>query len=95
MPEPAQPLNQVLLPSGTSFSDFGLPAMEALIHMGDVIVATDDEGLGSPGDHQCAQSVTNGRDVINALHAARDFKPAQAGRQTMVYGWSQGGGPTS
>ncbi len=94
LPEPAQPLNQVLLPSGTSFSDFGLPAMEALINKGYVIVATDYQGLGGPGHHQYAQAVTNGRDVINALRAARAFKPAQAGQRAIVYGWSQGGGAT-
>jgi pimeloyl-ACP methyl ester carboxylesterase len=94
LPEPAQPLNQILLPSGTSWSDFGLPAMEALINKGYVIVATDYQGLGGPGDHQYAQTVSNGRDVINALRAARDFKPAQAGEKAIVYGWSQGGGAT-
>ena len=94
LPEPAQPLNQVLLPSGTSFNDFGLPAMDALINKGYVIVATDYQGLGGPGDHQYAQTVSNGRDVINALRAARDFKPAQAGERAIVYGWSQGGGAT-
>ena len=92
--EPAQPLNQILLPSGTTWSDVGLPAMEPLIQKGYVIVATDYQGLGGPGDHQYAQTVSNGRDVINALRAARDFKPAQAGEKAVVYGWSQGGGAT-
>jgi pimeloyl-ACP methyl ester carboxylesterase len=94
MEQPAQPLNQILLPSGTSWSDFGLPAMEPLIQKGYVIVATDYQGLGGAGDHQYAQTVSNGRDVINALRAARDFKPAQAGEKAIVYGWSQGGGAT-
>jgi pimeloyl-ACP methyl ester carboxylesterase len=94
MDEPAQPLNQYLLPSGTSYNDFGLPAMATLIKRGYVIVATDYQGLGGPGDHQYAQPLTNGRDVINALRAARHFKPAQAGADAIVYGWSQGGGAT-
>jgi pimeloyl-ACP methyl ester carboxylesterase len=94
MDQPAQPLNQILLPSGTSYNDFGLPAMEVLIQKGYVIVATDYQGLGGPGDHQYAQNVSNGRDVINALRAARNFKPAQAGEKAIVYGWSQGGGAT-
>ena len=92
--EPAQPLNQILLPTGTSWSDIGLPAMETLIQKGYVIVATDYQGLGGPGDHQYAQTVSNGRDAINALRAARDFKPAQAGEKAIVFGWSQGGGAT-
>jgi pimeloyl-ACP methyl ester carboxylesterase len=91
---PAQPLNQILLPSGTSYNDFGLPAMKPLIRKGYVIVATDYQGLGGPGDHQYAQNVSNGRDVINALRAARDFAPAQASEKAIVYGWSQGGGAT-
>lgn len=94
LPQPAQPLNQYLLPSGTSYSDFGLPAMETFIKRGYVIVATDYQGLGGPGDHQYAQPTTNGRDVINSLRAARSFQPAAAGQRAVIYGWSQGGGAT-
>ncbi|MEB3297126.1 MAG: lipase family protein [Cyanobacteriota bacterium] len=61
---------------------------------GVVIVATDYQGLGGPGKHNYAQPISNGTDVINALRAARDFKPAAAGEQAVVYGWSQGGGST-
>ena len=94
LPQPAQPLNQYLLPEGTSWNDFGLPAMHTFLKRGYVIVATDYQGLGGPGDHQYVAMTTNGRDVINALRAARDFKPAAAGEQAVVYGWSQGGGAT-
>jgi len=94
LPLPAQPLNQYLLSSGTSYSDFGLPAMETFLKRGYVIVATDYQGLGGPGDHQYAQPTTNGRGVINSLRAARVFKPAAAGERAVVYGWSQGGGAT-
>ncbi len=93
-PQPAQPLNQVLLPSGTTDSDVGLPAMEALLARGVVIVATDYQGLGGPGLHPYGQPISNGRDVLHALRAARDFKPAAAGERAVVYGWSQGGGAT-
>lgn len=91
---PAQPLNQYLLPTGTTWSDVGLPAMATLLNKGYVIVATDYQGLGGPGQHQYAQPVSNGMDVINALRAARTFKPAEAGKKAVVYGWSQGGGAT-
>ena len=94
LPQPAQPLNQYLLPSGTSWNDFGLPAMHSFLKRGYVIVATDYQGLGGPGDHQYVAMTTNGRDVINSLRAARDFKPAAAGEKAVVYGWSQGGGAT-
>jgi pimeloyl-ACP methyl ester carboxylesterase len=92
--QPAQPLNQYLLPTGTTWSDVGLPAMEQLLKQGYVIVATDYQGLGGPGDHQYMENASNGMDVINALRAARDFKPAAAGERAVVYGWSQGGGAT-
>lgn len=92
--QPAQPLNQYLLPTGTTWSDVGLPAMATFLRKGYVIVATDYQGLGGPGQHQYAQPVSNGMDVINALRAARDFKPAAAGERAVVYGWSQGGGAT-
>jgi pimeloyl-ACP methyl ester carboxylesterase len=84
----------VLLPSGTTDSDVGLPAMEALLARGVVIVATDYQGLGGPGLHPYGQPISNGRDVLHALRAARDFKPAAAGERAVVYGWSQGGGAT-
>jgi pimeloyl-ACP methyl ester carboxylesterase len=94
LPQPAQPLNQYLLPSGTSYSDFGLPAMEAFLRRGYVIVATDYQGLGGPGQHQYAQPNSNGRDVIDAIRAVQDFQPARASTRAVVYGWSQGGGAT-
>ena len=36
--------------------------------------------------------MSNGRDVIDAIRAARHFTPASAGPQAVLYGWSQGGG---
>ena len=92
LPQPAQPLNEYFLPSGTSYSDFGLPAMTALIRKGYSIVATDYQGLGGPGDHQYGLHRTAAYDVINSIRAARSFKPAQAGDQAVIMGWSQGGG---
>ena len=68
--------------------------MEPLLSRGVVIVAPDYQGLGGPGKHNYAQPISNGTDVINALRAARDFKPAAAGEKAVVYGWSQGGGAT-
>ena len=92
LPQPAQPLNEYFLPSGTSWSDFGLPAMEALIRNGYTIVATDYQGLGGPGDHQYGLHRSAAYDTINSIRAAQDFKPAQAGARAVIMGWSQGGG---
>lgn len=92
--DPAQPLNQYFLVNGNSWSDFGLPAMQAFIKAGYVIVATDYQGLGGGGKHQYTVSATQARDVINSIRAATLVKEAGAGSKAVVYGWSQGGGAT-
>lgn len=91
---PAQPLNQYFLTTGNSWSDFGLPAMDAFIKAGYVIVATDYQGLGGGGKHQYTVAATQARDVINSIRAAVLVKEAGAGSKAIVYGWSQGGGAT-
>lgn len=91
---PAQPLNQYFLPTGNSWTDFGLPAMKEFINAGYVIVATDYQGLGAGGRHQYAVAATQGRDVINSIRAVTLIKDVHAGSKAVVYGWSQGGGAT-
>jgi pimeloyl-ACP methyl ester carboxylesterase len=91
---PAQPLNQYFMPTGNSWTDFGLPAMEAFIKAGYVIVATDYQGLGGGGKHQYTVAATQARDVIDSIRAASLLKEAHAGSKAVVYGWSQGGGAT-
>jgi dienelactone hydrolase len=92
--DPVVPLNQYFLVSGNSWTDYGLPSLEALIQEGYVIVATDYQGQGGGGKHQYAVAGTNARDVINSARAASSMKEAGAGKKTVVYGWSQGGGAT-
>lgn len=92
--DPAQPLNQYFLMNGNSWTDFGLPAMQAFIEAGYVIVATDYQGLGGGGKHQYTVAATQGRDVINSIRAASQLKTANADNKAVVYGWSQGGGAT-
>lgn len=92
--DPAQPLNQYFLMNGTSWTDFGLPAMNAFIKAGYVIVATDYQGLGGGGKHQYTVAATQAHDVINSIRAATQLEEAQAGTKAVVYGWSQGGGAT-
>ena len=94
MLNPAQPLNQYFLMNGNSWTDFGLPAMEAFIKAGYVIVATDYQGLGGGGKHQYTVAATQARDVIDSIRAATLIKDAGAGSKAIVYGWSQGGGAT-
>lgn len=92
--DPTRPLNQYFLMDGNSWTDFGIPNGQEFINEGYVVVATDYQGLGGGGKHQYAVAGTNGRDVINSARAASSMTEVGAGKKTMIYGWSQGGGAT-
>ncbi|MET0279247.1 MAG: alpha/beta fold hydrolase, partial [Pseudorhodoplanes sp.] len=92
--DPAQDLNQYFLVGGTSWTDFGVPALSEFIGKGYVVVATDYQGLGGGGRHQYAISATQGRDVINSIRAVGSMGLSGQARKAAVYGWSQGGGAT-
>ena len=91
---PTAPLNEYFLMDGNSWADYGIPNVEEFIKEGYVIVATDYQGLGGGGKHQYAVAGTNGRDAINSARAASSMKEVGAGKKTIIYGWSQGGGAT-
>lgn len=92
--DPTRPLNQYFLMDGNSWTDFGIPNGQEFINEGYVVVATDYQGLGGGGKHQYAVAGTNGRDVINSARAASSMTEVGAGKKTVLYGWSQGGGAT-
>ena len=92
--DPTRELNEYFLMDGNSWTDFGIPNGQAFIDEGYVVVATDYQGLGGGGKHQYAVAATNGRDVINSARAASAMKEVGAGKKTIIYGWSQGGGAT-
>jgi pimeloyl-ACP methyl ester carboxylesterase len=79
---------------GNSWTDFGIPNGQEFINQGYVVVATDYQGLGGGGKHQYAVAATNARDAINSARAASSMKEVGAGKKTVIYGWSQGGGAT-
>lgn len=89
---PAVPLNEYFLIGGNSYTDYGLPAVEKFIRAGYVVVGTDYQGLGGGGRHQYAVALTNGRDVINSVRAVSSEQLGGAGKTSIAYGWSQGGG---
>ncbi|MBU3539807.1 lipase family protein [Polynucleobacter sp. UB-Tiil-W10] len=91
---PTAPLNEYFLMDGNSWTDYGIPNVEEFIQEGYVIVATDYQGQGGGGKHQYAVAQTNGRDAINSARAASSMKEVGAGKKTIIYGWSQGGGAT-
>ncbi len=58
---------------------------------GDIVVATDYEGLGTPGVHPYIVGESEARGVIDIVRAARHLSFAQAGDRFVVWGHSQGG----
>ena len=88
--DPAAPLNEYFLPTGNSWTDYGVPAVAEFIAAGYVVVATDFQGLGGGGRHQYALAETQARDSIDAIRAAGAMKETGAGLQAVIYGWSQG-----
>lgn len=92
--DPVQELNEYFLVGGTSWTDFGIPAVEHFIEKGYAVVATDYQGLGGGGRHQYAVANSNARDAINSVRAIGSMGLAGEGKKALIYGWSQGGGTT-
>lgn len=59
-----------------------------------VVVATDYEGLGTPGVHPYLVALSSGRSVLDSIRAAQRFTEAGTSRGSpgLVWGHSQGGG---
>ncbi len=77
-------------PSGSPGLLGQLPVVLPLVERGYLVAATDYEGLGTPGPHPYLQPVSEGRAVIDAVHAARALVPA-ASKRWVAVGPSQGG----
>ena len=72
--------------------DVGVPALTTFLRAGYVIVATDYQGLGTPGVHQYSIGGTEAHSVLDAVKAAGQMMRAGAGERAVVLGWSEGGG---
>ena len=61
-----------------------------------VVVATDYEGLGTPGVHPYVVGMSEGRDVLDSIRAAQRFPGigTSAKSKSVIWGHSQGGGAT-
>ncbi|NCY16543.1 MAG: hypothetical protein EBX39_07200 [Actinobacteria bacterium] len=90
-PDPARELTLYFEPGSETQIDYGIPGLQSFIDEGWVVVATDYQGLGSPGVHQYTVNRTNAIDAVTIARAAREL-PVGAGRRFGVIGWSQGGG---
>jgi alpha-beta hydrolase superfamily lysophospholipase len=64
--------------------------LDGFVKKGYAIVASDYQGLGTPGFHPFLQGVPTGRDVLDMLRAAREVEP-NIGVRYAVMGQSQGG----
>jgi pimeloyl-ACP methyl ester carboxylesterase len=68
-----------------------IPYVDELLAAGNVVTATDYEGLGTEGVHPYLVGRSEGRGVLDAARAARNLRATGAGRQVTVIGHSQGG----
>jgi dipeptidyl aminopeptidase/acylaminoacyl peptidase len=69
----------------------GTPYLRELLDAGFAVVATDYEGLGTPGLHPYLVGESEGRSVLDAARAAAALPDAGASSNVIVYGHSQGG----
>ena len=79
----------------------GIPAVDALVDAGYVVVATDYVGLGTEGPHQYLVGDTAARNVLDSIRALHDYDEqdditngAGLTDEAVVWGHSQGGQTT-
>jgi len=70
---------------------FGREWLGPLLDRGYVVVATDYEGLGTPGVHPYLVGDSEAHSVLDAVRAARQLRHARAGGRAVLWGFSQGG----
>lgn len=68
-----------------------IPGLEEMLDAGYVAVATDYEGLGTPGVHPFLVGESEGRGVLDIARAAQHIDDAGAGDEVAIWGMSQGG----
>ncbi|MGI5330644.1 lipase family protein [Actinomadura nitritigenes] len=72
----------------------GIEDARPLLAAGDAIVATDYQGLGTPGPHPYLIGASEARSVLDAVRAARHLPRTGLGTGLVVFGHSQGGQAT-
>jgi alpha-beta hydrolase superfamily lysophospholipase len=72
--------------------DVGVPALTEMLAAGYVVVATDYQGLGTPGVQQYTVLDSEANNVWDSVKAAQQIEATKAGDDMVVLGWSQGGG---
>lgn len=72
---------------GTAEQFIGL----SFVGLGMAVVATDYEGLGTPGRHPYIVGESEGRGVLDIVRAARQLPSETLSARTLIWGHSQGG----
>src|SRR5438874_2178144 len=67
------------------------PLLQKFLSRGWDVVATDFEGLGTPGRHPYIAGVSEGRGTLDIIRAVHQMPDAEAGDRALVWGHSQGG----
>jgi hypothetical protein len=68
-----------------------LPSIGKVVSQGYVVVATDYEGLGTPGTHPYLVGESEARGALDIVKAAQQIRETAANDKTFVWGQSQGG----
>lgn len=68
-----------------------IPALDALLEKGFAVVASDYQGLGTPGATAYLNGSAQARASLDAVRFAQNFPDANVGNRFTTYGWSQGG----
>ncbi len=68
-----------------------LPALDAFVKAGYVLAATDYQGLGTPGPNPFLIGASEGANALDSVRAAVNLPGANASRDFVVWGESQGG----
>jgi acetyl esterase/lipase len=68
-----------------------IDGLTSFVQAGDVVVAPDYQGLGTPGPHPYLVGDAEATATLDEVRAARRFAPAHASARFVVWGASQGG----
>lgn len=68
-----------------------IDGLSAFLRAGDAVVATDYQGLGTPGPHPYLVGKAEAMAVLDGVRAAHNLQEAAAGTTFVVWGASQGG----
>ena len=84
-------LAEMCAPSAAIDSTYRITGIRQLLKAGDVVAATDYEGLGTPGPTRYLVGESEGRDALDIVRAAEQLPGTGASANTLVYGHSEGG----